>query len=235
MLAQFLSTLVSRLRGTPFQIDPRVPSSHLVGLICSYVLRRIRGWWCFPLHTKPVFIGRRSQIIGRSRIALGGALNVGDLCTINAISEKGISFGANVSLQRGVVIECTGSLQKLGRGVTLGRNVGVGSNSFLGAAGGIEIGDDTIVGNFVSFHSENHNAERLDVPIRQQGVRSIGIRVGHGCWIGAKATLLDGAVIGDGCIVAAGAVVTAGDYGDHVVLGGVPARVLRRRGVSSTA
>jgi acetyltransferase-like isoleucine patch superfamily enzyme len=229
MLVDFISSMVSRLRGTPFRVDPRVPPGYLLSLTIGYLVRRVRGWLAFPGFGRPVFIGRGSRIVARSHITVGGALNIGDGCLVNAISQEGIRFGANVSLQRGVVIECTGSLQKLGKGVRLGRHVGIGSDSFLGAAGGIEIGDDTIVGNFVSFHSENHNAERLDIPIRLQGTRSAGIVVGNDCWIGAKATLLDGVRLGRGCIVAAGSVVTAGDYGDFAVLGGVPARLIKRR------
>ena len=80
-----------------------------------------------------------------------------------------------------------------GEGLTVGARVGLGTDCFYGCAGGITIGDDTIIGNLVTFHAENHVAERLDVPIRDQGVTHAGIRVGSGCWIGAKATILDGA------------------------------------------
>jgi acetyltransferase-like isoleucine patch superfamily enzyme len=230
MLIDRISSLVSAVRGVPFRIDPRIPPGYVAVLIASYLVRRLRGWLAFPGRGCTVFIGRGSRLVGRSRMVLEGPLNVGDRCLVNAVSEEGIRFGANVTLQREVVIECTGSLQKLGRGVHLGNHVGIGFGSFLGAAGGIDIGDNTIVGNFVSFHAENHNAERLDVPIRLQGTRSVGIVVGRDCWIGAKATLLDGVRLGHGCIVAAGAVVPAGDYGDLAVLGGVPARLIKRRG-----
>lgn len=229
MIVDRLSSIIAALRGTPFRIDPRIPPSYLLTLVADYAVRRIRGWWAFPTSGMRVFVGRGSRLIGRSQMSLEGGLHVGPACIVNAVSVDGVRFGANVSLQRGVVIECTGSLQKLGCGVRMGRNVGIGSGSFLGAAGGIDIGDDTIVGNFVSFHSENHVTDQLDLPIRLQGTRSQGISVGPNCWIGAKATLLDGVRLGEGCIVAAGAVVTAGSYGDFAVLGGVPARVLKRR------
>lgn len=48
--------------------------------------------------------------------------------------------------------------------------VGMGAPGFWSSTGGIEIGNDTIIGNYVSFHSANHNFQLLDTPIRLQGV-----------------------------------------------------------------
>lgn len=53
------------------------------------------------------------------------------------------------------------------------------------------------------------------------------IRVGDGCWLGARVTVLAGVTIGDGAIVAAGAVV-AGDVASNTLVGGVPARLIRK-------
>jgi acetyltransferase-like isoleucine patch superfamily enzyme len=230
MLVNMLSRTVSRLRGVPFRIDPEMPASHLVSLVVSYLVRRIRGYLNFPLRATSVFIGSRCNITGRSRVTFAGPLYIGNGCLINAISQWGVIFGPNVSLQRNVAIECTGSLQKLGRGVVIGANVGIGSNTFLGAAGGIRIGDNTIIGNYVSFHSENHVFDRLDIPIHQQGTTWQGIEIGEDCWIGAKVTLLDGVRIGDQSVIAAGAVVKGGVYPPCSILAGVPARVVGTRG-----
>lgn len=52
------------------------------------------------------------------------------------------------------------------------------------------------------------------------------MKIGNDCWIGAKATILDGTVIGNHCIVAAGAVVK-GTYPDNVIIGGVPAKIIK--------
>jgi maltose O-acetyltransferase len=60
------------------------------------------------------------------------------------------------------------------------------------------------------------------------------IQVGSGTWIGCRATLLAGASLGTGTVVAAGALVTAGEYPPNVLLGGVPARILRALPESET-
>lgn len=86
-----------------------------------------------------------------------------------------------------------------------------------------------MVGNYCSFHSENHNIEDTSIPMCLQGVNRKGIKIGNDCWIGAKATILDGVTIGDGCVVAAGALVTKGTYPPNSIIGGVPARVIKKR------
>jgi len=52
--------------------------------------------------------------------------------------------------------------------------------------------------------------------------------VGHDVWIGARAMILDGVKIGNGAIVAAGAVVTK-DVSPYSIVGGVPAKEIRKR------
>ncbi|GGO10992.1 acetyltransferase [Microbispora rosea subsp. aerata] len=52
--------------------------------------------------------------------------------------------------------------------------------------------------------------------------------VGNDVWFGCQATVMPGVTIGDGAIIAAGAVVTA-DVPPYTVVGGNPARPIRRR------
>ena len=54
------------------------------------------------------------------------------------------------------------------------------------------------------------------------------IVVGNDVWIGYEAVILAGATIGDGAIIAARAVVTR-DVPPYTIVGGVPARPIRRR------
>ena len=54
------------------------------------------------------------------------------------------------------------------------------------------------------------------------------IVVGNDVWIGYEAVILAGATIGDGAIIAARAVVTR-DVPPYTIVGGLPARPIRRR------
>ena len=53
------------------------------------------------------------------------------------------------------------------------------------------------------------------------------IHIGKNVWIGANATVLAGVTIGDGAIVAAGAVVNK-DVAPRTIVGGVPAKLIKR-------
>ena len=119
-------------------------------------------------------------------------------------------------------------LSNLGAGIRMGSNSSVDGYSYIGAGGPITIGENVIMGQHVSFHAENHNYSRLDIPIKQQGTRREGIVIEDDCWVGANATFVDGAHVGHGCVIAAGSVVR-GEIPPYSVVVGVPGRVLRSR------
>lgn len=52
--------------------------------------------------------------------------------------------------------------------------------------------------------------------------------VGNDVWIGSRVSILQGVKIGDGAIIAAGAVVTR-DIEPYTIVGGVPAKVIKKR------
>lgn len=56
----------------------------------------------------------------------------------------------------------------------------------------------------------------------------ISVIIGNDVWIGANATILQGVTIGNGSIIAAGAVVTK-DVAPFSIVGGVPAKEIRKR------
>ena len=224
-----MNKYVARLKGNAYKIDERIPDSYLITLAINSFFRKLRGLFSGIHYESVPFIGKGVTVKARKKFFSGHGLIIGNYCYIDALSTEGIIAGHNVSIGRNTIIECTGNLQHLGKGLKVGNNVGLGTDNFFGCAGGVEIGNDTIIGNFVSFHSENHNFESLQIPIRLQGVNHQGIRIGSNCWIGAKVTVLDGVILGNDCIVAAGAVLKAGTYADRGIYGGIPASLIKYR------
>lgn len=219
--------LFSKIRGDGFIIDRNIPSTYLLGLFYSKIVALL--WGIIRFHRfSLLFISPSSTIKCSSKIKYGRNFSVGKRCYIDALSDHGLICGDNVSIGFFTRIELTGSLKKLGEGLKIGNNVGLGSHGCFGSgAGYCEIGDNTIFGNYVSIHPENHNYSDPNTPIRLQGVNGKGVKIGKNCWIGAKATILDGTNIGDNCIVAAGAVVK-GKFPNGVLIGGVPAKILKK-------
>ena len=177
MIRRLINHTVSLMKGERFELDPQIP----LGYLLSFFLNK--GWMCicgmWKLRTmKRVFVHYSSTIKCRSRIYSMQNLSIDRGCYIDALSSEGISFGYNVSIGKYTTIECTGTLKSLGKGLKVGSRVGLGTHGFFGCAGGIEIGDDTIFGNYVSLHSENHNFQDRNIPIRLQGVKRKGIIIG---------------------------------------------------------
>jgi len=229
MLIRFLNKLISKWKGHDYKIDHRVPLYYILLLVLGRAVMLVNGYISGISNSGLFFLSTRAKVKARSKLKVGRSVTIARGVFIDALSEKGVWLGNNVSVGINTRIEGTGNLQFLGKGMRVGNNVGLGYDSFYGCSGGIEIGDDTIIGNYVSFHSENHVFDSLHTPIRLQGVTHKGIRIGKNCWIGAKATILDGAIVEDGCIIAAGAVVKAGLYATNSVYGGVPAKLIRYR------
>jgi acetyltransferase-like isoleucine patch superfamily enzyme len=94
---------------------------------------------------------------------------------------------------------------------------------------GVYVGRYSMVGPDVQIVGNDHIFDRPGVPVIFSG-RPVFRQtiVGKDVWIGAGATVLCGVRIGDGAVVAAGAVVTH-DVDPFTVVGGVPARPIRRR------
>ena len=214
-------------------IDKRVPKGYIFRLIWKYSLMRIKGWLVGFFHSKinsRIFVGKRVKLICKKNIIIGKNCKIHDDVKIDALSTDGVSLGENIVLGERTIIECTGSIRDIGKGIKIGKNSSFGGDCFFGCAGGVEIGQDVLGGQYVRFHSENHNFDDLDKNIKEQGVTRQGIKIGNNCWIGSGAVFLDGANVGDGCVIAANAVVR-GNILDNSVVGGVPAKLIRKRGI----
>ena len=108
----------------------------------------------------------------------------------------------------------TGATLKLGSGY-------INHNLNLSCFDSITIGDGVVISENVTLRdSDDHSIALSSHPMTQP------IVIGNHVWIGMNATILKGVRIGNGSIVAAGAVVTK-DVPENVMVGGVPARVIK--------
>lgn len=177
-----------------------------------------------------------------------GHVSIGRLVRRFAIPSPVVSllgllrFGARISWR--AEVELTSNLQ-LGRRTTIssfskvktaggvfrtGSDCGLGNGCFVApGSAGIELGDHVLCGPNVVIIGCNYRYAALDVPFEQQGLTSIGVRIGRNVWIGANSTILDGSVIGDNTIVVANSLVNR-RFPPNVIVQGNPARVVMRRG-----
>ncbi|MDC1539399.1 acyltransferase [Flavobacteriaceae bacterium] len=231
MIRNFLGKAITKIKKQEFVLDKEIPIKYLFNLSFEKFLMLVRGFFCLSLSCKGnlFFVGKRSVLKCVSKISVGNGVLIERNCHIDALSLNGIILGDYTSLGMNTTIICSGTYKNIGKGIIVGSGVGLGTHGFFGCAGGIEIGNNTIFGNFVSLHSENHNFSNINELIKNQGVNRKGIIIGENCWIGSKVTILDGVIIENGVIIAAGAVVKEGVYKQNGIYGGVPAKLLKMR------
>ena len=108
----------------------------------------------------------------------------------------------------------------MGAYVKIGRHVFINHSLTIMARGGIEIGDDVMIGPGASLLTANHDLYDHHVLLCGK------ITIKKNAWIGAKAIILPGVTVGENAIVAGGSVVTK-DVEANTVVGGNPAHVLK--------
>lgn len=168
-------------------------------------------WRCYArlrratVHPSVIMNGR--PLIRCSR---GGTLEIMEGVKINTrVSSNPVIGRQRTSL----------SVMAPGARMTISKSVGV-SGACICAAQCVEIGESTIVGADVlitdtDFHtpgpgwSWSNNAADTSKPVR----------IGKGCFIGARAIILKGVTIGDGAVIAAGALVTRDVPAEHLAIG----------------
>ena len=110
-----------------------------------------------------------------------------------------------------------------GKNLKIGRNVFINSCCQFQDQGGITIGDGTLIGPKTVIATLNHHQN----PNKRANLIPKPVKIGKNVWIGANATILPGVTIGDGAVIAAGALVSK-DVEANTVVGGVPAKLIKR-------
>jgi acetyltransferase-like isoleucine patch superfamily enzyme len=107
----------------------------------------------------------------------------------------------------------------------IGDHVYVGHASVIACSGHLSIGSDTLIADMVTIRDKDHGIAPGTLIRKSKGnVREISI--GHNCWLGSKVTVTAGSAMGDNVVVGANSVVTK-RFGNNLLLGGVPALVIR--------
>lgn len=126
--------------------------------------------------------------------------------------------GDNVNIEKGA---------QFASAVELGNNSGIGIRATL--TGRVIIGSQVMMGPECIIYTKNHLFSRTDIPMCQQGFdEEQPVIIEDDVWIGGRVIILPGVRIGHGSVIGAGAVVTS-DIEPFSIVGGVPARLIRKR------
>jgi acetyltransferase-like isoleucine patch superfamily enzyme len=161
-------------------------------------LTHLRAWAGPAVHASTQFDGP-VQVNGRVALALGPHCRLG----------TGVHFDTP------------------GGRIAVGSHVRINAGCVLVSYASISIGNDCLIGEYVSIRDANHGTVP-GAPMRLQPHRSAPVVIGNNVWIGRGAVVLMGVTIGDGAVVAANSVVRR-DVPANAIVGGAPAKLIRMR------
>ena len=129
------------------------------------------------------------------------------------------------SLGKHSVVESFSCINNAVGDVVIGDYTRIGIHNTI--IGPVTIGSHVNLAQGITVTALNHNFENTNERIDLQGVTTKQVIINDDVWIGANAVILPGVTIGRHAVVAAGAVVTT-DVPENTVVGGVPAKIIKR-------
>lgn len=179
------------------------------------VVHFIRSYMLFKNHCRARFWSLLMHKVGR---------NVQIWSNVYITGPQSISLDDNVIIGGHTEITHFNNAQ-----LHVGKNAQLGGHLELILGGDITIGQNVLIGPGCKIISFSHNFDDRQKLIMDQGISSHEIVIKDDVWIGANAVILAGVTIGTGSVIAAGAVV-ATNVPPFSVVGGVPAKIIRKRG-----
>jgi acetyltransferase-like isoleucine patch superfamily enzyme len=114
--------------------------------------------------------------------------------------------------------------------IIIGSNCSLPNHTLLDGIGGITLGDGVIFAPEVCVYSGSHNFNSFDLNALpfDNVILTSPVIIGDYVWVGRRAIILSGVVVGKAAVIAAASVVTK-DVPPYAVVGGNPAKVLKYR------
>jgi len=110
--------------------------------------------------------------------------------------------------------------------LTIGKHCHINENVFIQGA---NIGNYVMIAPNVTILNSTHNYKNTDIPmILQGGEENLNTTIEDDVWIGRNAIIMPNLILGKGSVIGAGSVVTK-DVAPYSVMGGVPAKLIKRR------
>jgi acetyltransferase-like isoleucine patch superfamily enzyme len=157
-------------------------------------------------------LGRGARLVNPGLVQVGSRVVLGEHAWINAKDDRGDGVPT----------------LRIGDGTYIGRF------AQINAWRSVTIGREVLIADRVFISDADHNYQDAATPIRLQGDAYVGpVELRDGCWLGIGVVILPGVTVGRNAVVAANAVVTQ-DVPDRTVVGGIPARIIKRLGTEAT-
>jgi acetyltransferase-like isoleucine patch superfamily enzyme len=160
------------------------------------------------------------KIIFHKRFKCGKIGLVGRKVYFNIRREGEIIMG-----NRPVLADFT-EVQAIGK-IHIGNNLTLNRYSRIVGYKEILIGNNVTIAQFVTILDHDHNYQYKENELSLNGYVTLPITIGNNVWIGDKSTILKGTHIGNNVVIAANALVNK-DVPDNCVVGGVPAKILKK-------
>lgn len=176
-------------------------------------------------------IRTQSRIYKKQFLSCGDNVYIEELGLL--VGANNISIGNDSDIQRMTYLTAWENYkgQQLHPRITIGNDCHIGAYNHITCIDRIEIGDGFVSGKWVTITDNSHgyiSAESLCLPVSEREVVSKGpVIIGKNVWIGDKATVLPGVIIGDGVVIGANSVVTK-NIPNYCVVGGSPARIIKQ-------
>jgi acetyltransferase-like isoleucine patch superfamily enzyme len=198
-------------RGGPFALLSFMRANNMlrrqyIGLIARYCWLKLR-------------LGKRLETDGLCFVCPKVTLEIGPHAKLSIGRWAWIGHGSKIRVHEGEA--------------SIGAKTVMGQECTISAYQHVSIGRECIIADRVMLIDFDHGMSEVERPIRTQGIYKRDVRVGHNTWIGYGACILRGVELGDNSVIGTNAVVTT-SFPPNVVLGGVPARVIRVRETPQT-